>query len=100
MRYDNEEGGIATYDCNTDAVEYVGLIQVERSFPMQIYVSDAQYVWRELLRGIMPETSPELPFFNTMAKENEYFGISYGSHQYNRFCRKHFDYYKWKEEDE
>lgn len=100
VRYDKEEGGVATLDCPIGSAEYVGLIKVERSFPKQIYVSDAQYVWRELPRGTMPETSPELAFFNTIAKANEYFGISYGSLQYNRLCRAHFDYYKWKKESE
>lgn len=98
VRYDNAEGGVASSDCPYESLEYVGLIKVERVFPKQVFVSDAQYVWRALPRGVMPETSPNLPFFNNIAKENEYLGLSYGGIQFNRFCRTHFDYFKWKDE--
>lgn len=100
VKYDTVEGGIASGDCDSYAVKYVGLIKVERSFPKQIFVSDAQYVWRELPRGIMPETSPQLPYFNNIFGKDEYAGISYGDSQFNRYCRAHFDYWKWKEQQE
>ena len=98
VRYDTIEGGIASYDCESYGIEYVGLIRVERSFPKQIFVSDAQYVWRELPTDIMPETSPKLPYFNNIFGKDEYGGISYGNSQFNRYCRAHFDYWKWKEQ--
>ena len=96
--YDTVEGGV-TWDeqCPTGQTEYVGLISVYRSFPIQIYVTDAQYVWRELTEDILPETAPSLPFFNNLLIQDEYCGISNVSYQYNRFCRAHFDYYAWKE---
>lgn len=97
VAYDTVEGGVADAECDSYATEYVGLIALERVFPMQIYVSDAQYVWRDIGRAIMPETSPSLPFFNNLLREGEYSGISYGDRQYNRYCRAHFDYWKWKE---
>lgn len=96
VAYDTVEGGVATEDCQSTDIEYVALIKVERSFPMQIYVSDAQYVKRDLPSDIMPETSPSLPYFNNMLGEQEYCGISYGDQQYNRYCRAHFDYWKWR----
>jgi hypothetical protein len=73
------------------------MIKVERSFPTEIYISDAQYVWRELPDDVMPETSPSLPYFNNLFGEDEYCGISYGATQFNRYCRAHFDYWKWKD---
>ena len=97
VRYDTVNGGVATSGCSYADTEYVGLITVERSFPIQIYVSDAQYVWRNIGKDILPESSPELPFFNNLLGENEYCGISYGSMQYNRLCRADFDYWKWLE---
>ncbi len=96
VAYDAVQGGVATEDCQSTDIEYVALIKVERSFPMQIYVSDAQYVKRDLPSGIMPETSPSLPYFNNILGVEEYCGISYGDQQYNRYCRAHFDYWKWK----
>jgi penicillin-binding protein 1A len=95
--YDRAEGGIASEWCYAADVEYVGMIKVERSFPTEIYISDAQYVWRELPDDVMPETSPSLPYFNNLFGEDEYCGISYGATQFNRYCRAHFDYWKWKD---
>jgi penicillin-binding protein 1A len=95
--YDRAEGGIASEWCYAADVEYVGMIKVERNFPTEIYISDAQYVWRELPDDVMPETSPSLPYFNNLFREDEYCGISYGATQFNRYCRAHFDYWKWKD---
>ena len=97
VRYDTVNGGVAISECPSENTEIVGLITVQRSFPIQVYVSDAQYVWRNIGKDIMPESSPELPFFNNLLGENEYCGISYGSSQYNRLCRADFDYWKWLE---
>ncbi len=99
VEYDTSgEGGIADSGCSPLDCEYVGLIKVERSFPTQIYVTDAQYVYREVLSGIMPETNPNLPFFATVLGENEYTGISYGGWQYNRYCRAHLSLHGRREE--
>jgi penicillin-binding protein 1A len=96
VEYDKLWGGVADHECPFTDTEHVGFIRVNRSFPMQIYVSDAQYVWRDISNETMPETDPRLPFFSNLLKENEYSGISYGAQQYNRYCRAHFDYEKWK----
>ena len=96
VAYDTASGGVASEDCPKDAVQFVGMISVERYFPMQIYVTDAQYVYRDL-GDVMPETSPSAPFFQKLLKENEYCGISKSDVQYNRFCRRHFDYVSWRE---
>ena len=100
VAYDTVNGGVAFDDCPREQVEYVGMISVERSFPMQIYVTDAQYVYRDIGTDVLPETSPSLPFFNNLLNENEYCGISKGGIQYNRFCRTHFNYFSWKEKQE
>ena len=91
--YDMENGGVSLGDCSFENTEKVGLICVNRSFPKQIYVTDAQYVWKQLDPQTMPETAPTLPFFQNMLKESEFVGISRGDEQYNRLCRVHF---KWK----
>lgn len=98
VKYDTAEGGVASYDCERENIEYVGLIAVERSFPIQVYVTDAQYTYRKIKKSVMPETNPNLPFFNNALKKNEFSGISKGGTQYNRYCRAHFDYLKWLEE--
>ena len=99
VAYDTVSGGVACEDCPSSAVEYVGMISVERYFPMQITVSDAQYVYRDL-GDALPETAPSSPFFQNLLKENEYCGISRGTVQYNRYCRHHFNYVAWREKHE
>lgn len=41
----SEGGGVCHGNCIEETREPVGLIRVERHFPMQIYVTDAQYVY-------------------------------------------------------
>ena len=94
--YDQTEGGVSLFDmCSFGELDYVGLILVERSFPIQIYVTDAQYVWKDIGNTIIPETSPELPFFNNIIGKDSYCGISKAESQYNRLCIAHFNYYEW-----
>ncbi|MBO5938574.1 MAG: transglycosylase domain-containing protein [Clostridia bacterium] len=97
--YDKAEGGIA-FEGECEKAEYVGLISVVRSFPCEVTVSDAQYVWREIGKNVLPETSPTLPFFHNLLGEGEYCGISKADAQYNRFCRTHFNYFEWKRRQE
>ena len=94
--YDSNSGGICLEGmCAQNNVSYIGLISVERRFPMQIYVTDAQYVWCNVDSGVMPETSPYLPFFNNILSDGVFCGISNTQDQFNRLCRAHFDYYEW-----
>ncbi len=95
VAYDTRFGGVACEDCASENIEYVGLINVSRSFPIQIYVTDAQYVWRDIGRNIPPSTVEGLPFFANILAEGEYSGISRDDTQFNRYCRADFKYYNW-----
>ena len=96
VSYDAIDGGVAVGDCPSENVKRVGLIVVERSFPRQIYVTDAQYVWRDIGEDIAPYVADNLPFFNGLLPENTFCGISKGDVQYNRACKAHFNYFDWK----
>ncbi len=97
VRYDESEGCIASNECKNEDVILVGMIRVERSFPTQIYITDAQYVWRDIGKDTLPETASGLPFFNKLLATNEYSGISNVEKQFNSYCRNHFNYHKWRE---
>lgn len=99
VRYDKTEECIASNECNNDDIILVGMIKVERSFPTQIYITDAQYVWRNIGKKTLPETASGLPFFNNLLDDNEYSGISKVEKQFNSYCRKHFNYQKWKDRE-
>lgn len=98
VAYDTVAGGVSLDGmCDDATVDHVGMIYVERSFPVQVYVADAQYVWKSIGDDVLPETSPGLPFFNNALGEGEYCGLSRTDTQFNRLCRAHFNYFEWLE---
>ena len=86
--YDTEGGGIACPSCPLSAVRKVGLLyHTSRDFPVQVYVTDAQFVYRPI------ESIPELrrkdcAFFAHTLSPGHYVGISktQDGHQYNAWC--------------
>ncbi len=101
VSYDKVFGGVVLDgQCPSENTDYVGLITVVRRFPIQVYVTDAQYVWYDIGKETVPETSPSLPFFNNLLEKDSYCGISRTEEQYNRLCRAHFNYFEWKKKAE
>lgn len=88
--YDIVGGGVAGPYCPAENIKKVGMIQVERSFPVQVYVTDAQYVFRKLTGGAEPSILWNEPFFANMLKSGEYCGISNTASQFNRYCALHY----------
>ena len=93
--YDFVCGGIANAFTPDEHIEKVGMLDVERSFPIQIYVSDAQYVFRDIPDSIFPSFDENKAFFSVLEKDKAYFGISPSSSQFNRFSTAHFNYSDW-----
>ena len=93
--YDATSGGVVVGECTGNVIK-VGLINVERSFPIQIYVTDAQYTWRDIGTDVLPETASTLPFYSNILKNDTFSGISRADKQYNIACREHFNYFEWK----
>ncbi|NLW74105.1 MAG: hypothetical protein GX057_04310 [Clostridiales bacterium] len=87
--YDIVSGGVACPNCPVENLIKVGMIQVERSFPVQVYVTDAQYVWRRLPPFIEPALNLNQPFFLNLLGPKEYCGISNTTAQFNRYCPLH-----------
>ena len=80
-------GGVCHENCPTEEREEVGLIAVERHFPKQVIVGDAEYVWRGNAKEIAPNPNPREAYF---AKDlSDYCGISGSKEQYNRSCTAH-----------
>ncbi len=93
--YDSSCGGIAGDDCPRENIIKVGMIKVERDFPIQIYVTDAQYVWRYLPSDVLPGATMQEPFFINTIPKDRFCGISYGSRQFNCYCVSDFNYVSW-----
>ena len=95
VAYDKVTKCVADPSCPTENLTYVGMIQAERHFPIQIYVSDAQYVWKKLPADVLPGSSDNEPFFINTLKKGDYCGVSYTDTQFNRSCSEHFNYLAW-----
>lgn len=95
--YCTASGAVASACCPDEAVTQVGLIAVDdRSFPVQVTVTDAQYVYRELPERTEPGGWWGDPFFINAIPSGTYVGSSNVETQYNQFCWKHFDFDAFK----
>ena len=94
VEYDAICGGVATAFTPEGHIERVGMLLVDREFPAQILVSDAQYVYKELGKDILPSFKSNEPFFAPIYEEDKkkYCGISAGKTQFNRLSIAHFSY--------
>ncbi len=94
VEYDAVCGGVATVFTHEGHIRKIGMIQVDREFPMQITVSDAQYVYKKMNSSVLPSFEENKPFFAPMESEKgkKYFGISAGKTQFNRLSTAHFSY--------
>ena len=97
VQKDSTTGLIASPDCNAADLVNVALIKVtSRDFPTEIYVEDAQYVYRDLPANVMPCKWGGLPFFYNSLGEGHYCGSSYATTAYNAYCYIHCDYRRWE----
>ncbi|MBQ7377432.1 MAG: transglycosylase domain-containing protein [Clostridia bacterium] len=91
----DKDGGVARPECFWGApdgeISYVSLLSIPtRDFPRQIFITDAQYVMRDIEMVDLP-TDPTVPFFANTLKDGRYVGISMTSdgRQFNAACTKH-----------
>ena len=94
--YDSVTGGIAHCGCPEENLVKVGLIRLEedRVFPMQLAVSDAEYVYRPMAANMRPATYTYNPYFAATFEKDTFAGVTnyWGAKQFNAFCTVHFDY--------
>ncbi len=85
---------IASQQC-TSTYQTVLLRIEDRSFPMEIYIPDAQYAYREMPSYVKPSGWWGVPFFVNMLDYGEYCGSSYVDIPSNAFCYDHCDFRPW-----
>ena len=85
--FDTENGGIDHGNCPAESTARVALLHVARSFPMQVYVTDAQYVWGGEPHTTEPNDDPTSAYF--AKKQGNYTGISAVRLPFNRSCTAH-----------
>ncbi len=93
VNYDKTTKGVASQYCDHDDIVQYALIKVEgRSFPKEVKVTDAQYVYRELPSTVSPAGFYGDPFFVNTLANGEYCGTSKVTTPFNHFCYQHYDY--------
>jgi len=83
----NPSGGVCGADCPVGDSKRAALIRVVRHFPVQVTVSDAQYVWRGDPKIIATNPNSAEAYFE--ASLPDYCGRSATQTPYNRSCRGH-----------
>ena len=98
--YDIDSGGVVDISKekeyyssaeNKNKLKKIALVkETKRDFPVQLYITDAEYIYRPL-NGKEPEKSWSLPFFFNTIRKGRYVGISYhkDEKQFNAFCFEH-----------
>lgn len=81
--------GVANERCPHSSITYVGLMNLDRVFPKDITITDAQYTWRQLPSNCAPYTaSSRYPFYYSMYESGTYPGRT-SSNPYNKACTSH-----------
>ncbi|MBQ4071398.1 MAG: transglycosylase domain-containing protein [Clostridia bacterium] len=82
--YDVFLGGVAVNPTFSGFVTRVALLDIPwRSFPTEVYITDAQYVYRRVRGEIAFPDTAELPYFYYSLEQGNYAGVSKGRRQYN-----------------
>lgn len=85
VNYDTKNKGVAIIRDDNEEYAKVSLIKNEnRSFPKEVYITDAEYVYRDVNPGNL--VSDDLPYFYGELKNGEYVGISNKKRQFNRLA--------------
>ena len=85
--YDGAHGGVSHGNCPEELLERVGLIRVTRRFPIQILVTDAEYVYLGDPLELPINENASLSYFSPSL--GYFCGVSPGNTQFNRSCTEH-----------
>jgi penicillin-binding protein 1A len=94
---DEENGGVSHGECPDSVLKKTSLVHVERHFPMQVLISDAQYIWRGDPLKILPSSDPTQPYFATILKD--FCGKSLTERPHNRSCQAHQGHLNERDEE-
>ncbi len=91
VRYDGISEGVATDACPEEYVILVSLLNVNRAFPMEITVTDAEYVCMDIDESLPRPEDYDKPYFYPYIEDGVYVGKGRRRKQYNSSCYLHDD---------
>ncbi len=90
LDYDKETKTLAGEKCPEENRIRIALVKnYARSFPCQMYITDAQFMYRHLPFGASPTTDSAKAFFQDYYENGSYIGISGVEKAHNRYCGEH-----------
>ena len=90
VEYDIETEAIAHSGCPSENLIKIALINApQRSFPIEIIVLDADYVYRQVGEKFPLGDSFDIPYFYYALPEEEYVGVGSKKKQFNHSCYIH-----------
>jgi len=88
--YDTESKAVANPNCPKGNLLAVALLSIsDRNFPKEIYVTDAEYVYRDMSGYAERPLNEELPYFNYSLPADSYVGVTNRKKQFNSGCNLH-----------
>ena len=88
--YDIVEGAVASRLCPRENLAIVSLIRVEdRAFPKEVFIEDADYVYREMTDGVEYAFDYDRAYFDNCVREGVFVGKSGKGRAKNRYCKEH-----------
>ncbi len=91
-KYDGETKAIACDKCPKENIVTVALLNInDRSFPKEITVTDAEFVYRNIDRYTERPVEYSLPYFQNSIPEGSYVGKGKNKKQFNSNCYLHDD---------
>lgn len=88
--YDTESKAVAHQNCPKENLIAVALLNIgERSFPKEIYVTDAEYVYRDVSGYVERPNDDSLPYFYYALPSDTYVGVTNRKKQFNCNCNIH-----------
>ncbi len=92
VEYDKATKAIACSECPPENVVKIGLLDItSRNFPVDVRVTDAQYVYRKLSGDANPGGWAGIPFYyNDLDGKFAGYTGGYGSNQFNHYCYTHY----------
>ena len=89
VEYDSKTKAVACSGCPKEDIKKVGLLDIpSRSFPRQVSVTDAQYMYHKMKDGVQMSTDNNQPYFAN-SLEGKFTGKTGSGVQYNHACDVH-----------
>ncbi len=90
VKYCDTGAGVASEYCPASECHDISLLYItDRSFPIQIKITDAQYVYRPLTEGKVVYTGNG-PFFYNEIPKRTYVGRTSSTAHFNKYCSVHY----------